>query len=312
MNSMNPVCLHFHIFKNAGTTIDWILEKNFAKQAIRMDIEKAKQILPMSVVLNYLNKNSNTKSFSSHQIRFPISNDDEFLFLPMIFVRHPIDRAFSIYIFNHRRKDIRSIGIAKAKTMTLPQYIRWNLGLKKTKIMKNFQTYFLANVHENFEVTLEDLKVAEQTIQSCYILGIVDRLDESLVLAEDKLRKYFMNIDMSYIKRNVSTKRKDDLAERLKDGRKEMGDELMNELFANNKFDSSLYKFANGELDKRLKTIHNFSDKLCDFQKRCCQLQESLGDLPHGFKSRRIWYSSAGNWLYHVNSLGKQKILHRF
>ena len=48
-------------------------------------------------------------------------------------------------------------------------------------------------------------------VDKCQILGIVDRFDESLVIAEQMLKPYFPDIDISYIQQNVSLDRRGNL-----------------------------------------------------------------------------------------------------
>jgi len=61
--SKKPVCLHFHIFKNAGSTIDWILDKNFSKNHLSMDdTENTGAILSWDKILDYFDKNPNVKA----------------------------------------------------------------------------------------------------------------------------------------------------------------------------------------------------------------------------------------------------------
>ena len=52
-NSKKPIIVHFHIFKNAGTTIDTLLERNFSKDAVKMDLGPRER-LPWKNVINYL------------------------------------------------------------------------------------------------------------------------------------------------------------------------------------------------------------------------------------------------------------------
>ena len=94
IDDKKPICLHFHIFKNAGTTIDWILKKNFGKQFVALDHKKPGEILSWKEVLSHIDGQKDVKAFSSHQIRFPLPQSDRYNFLPMIFIREPIDRAF--------------------------------------------------------------------------------------------------------------------------------------------------------------------------------------------------------------------------
>jgi hypothetical protein len=268
MQGNRPVILHFHIFKNAGTTVDWALQKNFGEHAASIDdTTSGPKILPMSVILDYLKEHPETKSVSSHQIRPPLPQADGFLFIPIVFIRHPIDRAFSIYSFNKRRTD----KVTEAKDATLTEYVKWALGKKYFTPLKNFQTIFLSGKNNRTPATPGDLPVAKKRLKDWPIVGVVERVDESLVLAEEMLRPHFENIDMSYIKQNVTPGRKDDLAGRMEGGKAELG-ELFDELVERNSLDFELHSFANQELDRRLKGIENLEKKLGDFRDRCSRL----------------------------------------
>jgi len=270
----NPICLHFHIFKNAGTTIDWILQKNFMKHYFALDdTKKPNRILQWDYVIDFLKKQEYyPKGFSSHQIRFPLPQNSEFEFLPMVFIRNPIDRAFSIYYFKKKQID-DSIGSVSARSMNLSDFIEWNLSRENYLPMKNFQVFFLSRQDNSSEINLDDLVIAKNRLKDCKIIGVVERLDESLVAVEEILRPYFQKIDLSYIKQNVSLERVGNLAERLEQGRSDIGNTLMDEFIQKNKFDSLLHKFANEELDLRIKNIKGFESKLEDFNNRCKNLK---------------------------------------
>jgi len=281
-----PICLHFHIFKNAGSTIDWILDKNFSKNHLSLDdLENRGGRLQWDGVLKLLNQNPDVKAFSSHQLRFPVSNNTNYNFLPMIFIRHPIDRAFSIYGFKKRSTD-DSLGTVKAKSMTLKGFIQWNIDLEINRTMKNFQVLYLSDKDTKSSVDSNDLQLAIDRLRTCPILGVVNRLDESLVLAEEYLRQFFTDIDFSYIKQNVSNDRKNDLEVRLIDERNRIGESLSNQLNQLNELDFKLYSIANNELDKRIEKERNFEKKLTDFKKRC----QSVAKLRNKNWFRKIFY----------------------
>lgn len=270
------ICIHFHIFKNAGSTIDWILQKNFQEDAAFIDDHSNPgNRISMAVVLDYLSEHPNMRSVSSHQLRFPIVEHSDFHFLPMIFIRHPIDRAFSIYSFKKKEPD-NSLGTIKAKELDLHEYVKWNLETKGFTPMKNFQVLFLSDKDTKSDVDDSDLDIAIKRLGSCPILGVVDRLDESLVLAEEILRPYFSSIDLSYIKQNVSADRPGTLDEKIKYGRSQIGDALMKQLKARNSLDLQLYRHANGLLNARLKNVDEFQKKLTDFRDRCIQLATTV------------------------------------
>jgi len=273
-NLKRIVLFHFHIFKNAGTTIDWILKKNFSKSHVTLDDEtNPGAILSWEKIFDYIKKKKNVQSFSSHQARFPIPENTDFEFIPMVFIRHPIDRAFSIYSFKRKSLD-KSIGTVKARSMTVTEFIQWNLDLKGYMPMKNFQTQYLSDKNTKSEVNVDDYELAIKRIKNCKILGVVDRLNESLVLAEECARKFFKNIDFSYIIQNVSADRKDDLSQRLVEGRSQSGEDLWLKLNEHNKLDLQLYSVANEDLDRRLNEIDNFEQKLSDFLSRCKHLKK--------------------------------------
>jgi len=274
MTKKQPICLHFHIFKNAGTTIDWTLKKSFGKNHLTMDYEVTNpaQIFSWEEVLNFLKKYPDVKAFSSHIIRFPIPEDTPFNFLPMVFIRHPIDRAFSIYSFKRRDSD-NALATIVAKTGTKKEFIEWSLRIKKYAVMKNFQVLYLSRTNlKPLPITEKDLSLAKEILEKCIIAGVVERLDESLVLAEENLRPFFEKINLAYKKQNISLDRQGSFDERIENEKKEIGETLYDKLIEHNKFDLELHKTANELLDYKIKQIHNFEEKLSDFQNRCQKL----------------------------------------
>ncbi len=265
------IILHFHIFKNAGSTIEWILKNNFPKNTLSIDGKNPGDIIKIDEVIDILKKKSSIKTVSSHQIRFPIPKDDEFNFNSILFLRHPIDRAFSIYYFKSKETD-NSIGSVKARSMNLEEFIKWNLNFNGYMPMKNFQVLCLSDKTTKEEVGQDDLRVAINRMKSSSIVGIVDRMDESLVIAENLLKKQFPKIDLAYIRQNVSKERKGTIEEKLKQGEEKIGLKLMNELIDHNNLDMKLYQTTNEEMNKRKKEIKNFEELMEDFKRRCMEL----------------------------------------
>jgi hypothetical protein len=102
----------------------------------------------------------------------------------------------------------------------------------------------------------------------------VEKLDESLVCAEEALRPLLGDVvDLAYVPQNVSGDREADLAARLEKGRADLGVALTDELTARNENDFRLHTLASEELAKRTAAIPDFEHKLADFRDRCTQLQ---------------------------------------
>jgi len=266
-----PVCLHFHIFKNAGMTIEWMLQKKFSKNFAWEAYEfSAQKIIPIEVLMSFLRKNPNIVAFSSHNIRFPIPSDSEIDFISMIFIRNPIDRAVSVYGYNQRHyqdKDPSKL----AKNMSLKEYVIWNL-VSNNRLMNDSQLQFLSD--KSLEKKSERLETVFQLINNCSIIGIVDRFDESMVLAEEILKKHFKKTDLAYLRQNVTPGREEKLENRLNSIKNELGDGVVNKLIKMNESDQEIYSHANNELNKRVKLINDFENKLDNFKQRCHSLNQ--------------------------------------
>lgn len=265
--------IHYHIFKNAGSTIDWILQKNFGKDALKLDESNPDGHIKPQTMLEFLHEHPSPKSFSSHQLRFPTPQNQDYRFLPIVFIRHPIDRIFSIYHFLHHNPDVNELNdILKANNSTLKDFVQFNLK-SNPKRMRDNQLKFLARRGKIRLYGKHYLFRAYRTIKKCTVLGIVERMDDSLVLAEEILQNYFPEIDLAYVAQNIRT-RNPSLEKRIEEGKDEIGETLMNKLITINKWDFSLYKYANNELNLRIANINNFYQKLNDFKKRCNELSD--------------------------------------
>ena len=301
-----PLCLHFHIFKNAGQTLQWISSKNFSKNTERMDTETPSGILPNKIFLGYLNRHPEVKFFSSHQIRFPTPESDKINFIPILFIRHPIDRIFSIYDFEKRRTDSNDKITQKAKSLTLNDFIKWNLEGKKNLTLINFQVQFLSDKKLGSIVNEDDLILAVNRIKSCPVLGVVDRFDQSLVVAEEVLCHHFNEIDLSYVKQNISSNRKTDFIQRIEEEKSLVEENVMKNIEERNHLDFELYSQTNIELDKRLKTIDDFELKLKDFQNRCKKIAIFYSKTKQLPRNNPLWYSIESNYLYYNDENGNK------
>ena len=88
--------IHYHIFKNAGTSIDYALKRVFGDAWGVFESDNAHTILTAEDLRKYLVDHIELKAVSSHVLRPPLTNDHS---LPILFLRHPILRAKSVYEF---------------------------------------------------------------------------------------------------------------------------------------------------------------------------------------------------------------------
>lgn len=269
-----PVCLHFHIFKNAGSTVDWALRRTLRSKFATTDGPGPGDRLGPDAVLRFMENHPKISALSSHQFRFPLPESDRHAYYPILFIRHPVDRALSIYRFERRQGGVTP-GSRKAEESTLPEYVRWRLDQGSVSVLADFQTSVLSYTATDppaRPLTEADLALAASNLRACLVPGVVEKLDESLVCAEEALRPLLGRVDLAYVPQNVSGGRAAALSARLERGRADLGAALADELTARNACDFRLHDLATAELATRTASIPDFESKLAHFRKRCAKL----------------------------------------
>jgi hypothetical protein len=118
-------------------------------------------------------------------------------------------------------------------------------------------------------ISEQDMVNARQFVLSVEMLGLVERFDESMVLFEEKLKKIFPYIDLSYVAQNVGQEASEKQEVRLERLKAEIGDETYELLVKSNQKDLQLLAFVGEEFESRISRIKAFSKKLISFQARC-------------------------------------------
>lgn len=87
------VLIHYHLFKNAGTTIDGILSRRFPGDGHgHLEGTYPWSSVSPGALLDYVKAHPEIEAVSSHQAYLPLPDDQQIRFLPIVFLRHPIDR----------------------------------------------------------------------------------------------------------------------------------------------------------------------------------------------------------------------------
>ena len=66
---MRPVILHYHYFKNAGTSVDAVLSQNFGDDWVTAEFEGMNN---HEAVANWIRSHPGAQAFSSHTAQFPL------------------------------------------------------------------------------------------------------------------------------------------------------------------------------------------------------------------------------------------------
>jgi len=264
------VVIHNHLFKNAGSSIDWALKKNFSSSFVdhRQD-DLMRQ--GASYLGPYLEGKVKVRALSTHHLVLPLPELKKVHLLVMTMFRHPIERVTSVYNFERKQKCNSTPGVIHARKLPIADYIRWRLRPEVGGTIRNFHARrmlpFKKSCREDF--CFSDIELIEASVKNMDMLGIVDKFDESMVLFEETLRKYFSDIDLSYVPQNIGQKVGESKEARLAWLEAEIGRETYELLVQRNKHDIGLYDYIQEEFQRRVDGVENFSEKLESFKKRC-------------------------------------------
>ncbi|MFK7977657.1 MAG: glycosyltransferase, partial [Halioglobus sp.] len=266
------IILHCHLFKNAGTTLDWSLKRSLNDAFVdHRDDDSMRR--GGEYLVPYLAKNRSISALSSHHVQFPLPQNEAFDFLTLVLLRHPIDRARSVYAFE-KRQEAFTPGAIKAKELSFAEYIRWRLLADVAPTVRNFQCSHLTSSALT-PIKRPQYEDALAVLTRAALVGTVERYNESMILFEKTLARDFSGMDLSYVPQNVTPEREMHMDERIQGVIDELGPELTEEFYEKNAWDIQLHEDANSILTERLGGLAHPESKLEDFEARCRLLDKT-------------------------------------
>ena len=264
------VIIHNHIFKNAGSTIDWALQNNFGGAFVdhRDDVKMRKETNYLSA---YLREHRRIIALSSHHLAMPLPSMPEVRLLTLMMFRHPVERVESVYNFERKHESDTHPGAIHARKYSLHDYIHWRMKPEVGATIRDFQTRKMLPLRTigQDRISQDEIAQLKNQLMDTELLGLVGRFDESMVLFEEYLCKIFPNIDLSYVPQNVGQEPSTGLEARLLRLESEIGRETYDLLVNNNQQDLLLLEHAEKEIATRILKVNNFQEKLANFRARC-------------------------------------------
>ena len=246
---MRLVVIHYHIFKNAGSTIDYMLQKSFGESWATFDSELAAGKVSPEQMADFIIQNPEIRAVSSHQAWLPLPAISDVQVFPVVFFRHPLDRARSVYDFE-RRQGINegpvSKGAEHAMKLSFVDYLRWRFDTSKNGPVHNHQTAWLLHEEKyaNHVITEKDFDKACIQLKSLNFFGLVEDFQRGINLLADRLMEHGVKFDITDHVVNSTSGRQESLLRRLQALRENVGEEVWGELQGRNRWDCLLHDVA--------------------------------------------------------------------
>lgn len=258
--------IHYHIFKNAGTTVDWVLARYFGEGFARMDSQDPSGILRQEDLVEFVERHPKVRAISSHTLPPPKPHDTQFFFLDLILIRNPLDRLMSTYEFFRRTGFDNDPLSVMAKRVTAAHFFSFLIE-NYPHLVNNGQVNYLNGGRRICRES--DLKRAIRVIENCSVSGVTELFDMFMVTAEHNLQIHFGPLDFSYLPQNVSPDRAPDLNGRLERIKEDCGTEAYERLRKLNRMDLELFDAVAERAHKKFEGIPDHQRRMSNFKERC-------------------------------------------
>lgn len=248
MDSPRPIVVHIHLFKNAGTSVDAGLEAHFASEWETFDQPEG-GTFGQQRLRSWLTEKPGVSAFSSHQLRPPLTSDDEFEFVPIVFLRHPLDRIRSAFDFESRQGP-QTPSAQIASETNFSEWVEFHRS-KNSSQCRNFHVMSLSQLRDDETgiprpgVSADDhLQSAKEFLSSLETYGIVEHYDESWQRLREVIQQHFPSFAGASNRKNITPDRSASVEARLDDMRSQLGIKTFRSLRETNELDLELFRWA--------------------------------------------------------------------
>ncbi len=242
---MRKIIFHYHLFKNAGTSVDEMLKANFGERWVTREFPAGHGVNQIQVA-EWIREQPEAVAFSSHTALFPLPRARGMQVFPIIFVRHPIDRIASAYAFE-RKQGGDGFGAVLARNTTLAGYIAVRLSLGHDRQCRNFHCARLAQMFKADTGSEGDR--ALRAVEALPMIGLVEAFDESVRRIAGGLKPHFPELEPKVVARNVGRDRTAPLEVRLDEVRKELGEAAFDKILTVNGDDLKVFQAVSARFE---------------------------------------------------------------
>jgi hypothetical protein len=194
------VILHYHLFKNAGTSFDGILQKNFPGQWTAAEFPGGDNSMQVAA---WIARNPGMVAFSSHTATGPVPVVPGVRIISALFLRDPVARIRSAYLFERRQNagDAANLGARLASETDFDGYVRGRLGIAGDRQCRDFHVVRLAQFVRRIA---PELQRATEALQRLSFVGEVERFGHSMDRFAALVRPVWPGFDAGHVHLNRS------------------------------------------------------------------------------------------------------------
>jgi hypothetical protein len=230
--------LHYHLFKNAGTSVDAVLKKNFGAHWANVEFPPPRKADHQALIRAFIHENPALRAISSHTLMLPAPEIEGIDIFPIVFVRHPLLRLRSAYEFE-RRQAAETAGAQLAKQFDFAGYIRARLEIRGDRSCRDFHVSRLAMAVPGARGS--ELERALAAVDALPFVGLVEAFDASMRLLEQRVGGRFPAFRAFDAWENATSGRERSIEERVGRIRAELREDGFETLMEANRGDLAVY-----------------------------------------------------------------------
>jgi len=209
---MRTVILHYHLFKNAGTSLDQVLKENFGDAWVKREFLNVNHPSGNTPEVEaWIREQRDAVAFSSHTMMGPLPRVEGVRIVSVMLLRDPIERIKSAYRFE-RTQAAETFGAVLARHTNFEGYVKVRLSLPHDRQCRNFQTQRLATLVPGPGPELERARAA---LGQLSVVGLVSDFSGALAKLSDALAEPFPHFSWKVVHSNRSRKGENDKLDAL-------------------------------------------------------------------------------------------------
>ena len=203
-DSTRTIFLHYHLFKNAGTSLDAILKTHFGDRWLTQEFRHTGGN-NTALIEDWIRATPQGVVYSTHTAIGPLPQVPGVKIVPLILLRDPVKRIISAYKFE-RQQQVDNWGANLAKSTDLEGYIKTRLGVQNDRQCQNFQTSRLAPLSPGDAPEGQRALAGVDLIYQQGLVGLVSNFRDFVERLNSRVQEVEPSFKGEVVRSNVSSK----------------------------------------------------------------------------------------------------------